>query len=332
MEKNRYKILLSFPGHLKTVPMNRYVYETFIKLGHDVASFDFGSKTIVDRMIKKLSKEQYYKHINNKLLKKIKKIKPDIFITIFGFDHDKETIRKIHDMGIKTACWWLNDPFQFERSLNQASFYDYYFTNSEGSVREYQEAGISQAYYLPVGCFEGVHKKDDTVEKIYDISFAGDHGPVREKVILELIKDFNISIFGPWKNISKDSPINKYIVSRKFFTPEEMSTIFNQSKIVLNIHSWFEKSDVGINPRIFEANGCGAFQISDDKEEIKELYSIDEEIVVYKTIDELKKKLQQYLADDKARETIANSGYKRSLKDHTYDIRMNKMLSIIMNS
>ncbi|MBI5682755.1 MAG: glycosyltransferase [Deltaproteobacteria bacterium] len=324
------KILLSFPGHLKTVPMNGFIYQTLKAMGHEVVPFNFGVQGIYQRLIKKISNDNFLNHINNKLKRLADIFKPDIFLTIFGFDHNRETVDYIKKKDVITICWWLNDPFQFNRSVKQAGFYDYYFTNAKGSVEGYRESGIKNVFFLPVGCYPPVHRRlADAKDKKYDICFAGDWHPVREEMLSSLAADFNISIFGPWGDkMKRGYPLKQSIKKDGGFSPDEMVRVFNQSKIVLNIHTWFGKWDYGINPRVFEANGCGAFQICDYKKEIVEMYDIDSEIVLYRNIDELKTKLSHFLCSDRERDEIAGNALLKTHNRHTYKERLKEMFSI----
>jgi spore maturation protein CgeB len=324
------KIVLSIAGHLKTVPMNRYVSQTLIEMGHDVRIFNFGVSGVYPRLIKAISRNSFYAHINGRMRKLADNFRPDLFLTIFGFDHDKETIEYIRKHGILTACWWLNDPFQVKRSLTQASNYDYYFTNAKGSLQEYRANSINNVFFMPVAAYPKLHKKMPGIERQYDICFAGDWGPMREKMLLSLAADFRVSILGPWgKKLDKNSILRKCIIRDGFFTPEEMVVMFNRSRIVLNLHAWFGNWNYGVNPRLFEANGCGAFQLTDYKEEIPELYEPDREIVLYNEMRDLKEKAAFYLASDSTRNEIAEKGYARTLRDHTYEQRLREMFSIM---
>ncbi|MCE5194257.1 MAG: glycosyltransferase [Nitrospiraceae bacterium] len=323
------KIILSVPEHLKTVPMNTYVYETLVSMGHEVVVFNFGSTQFHTKILKKISKPAFISNLNRQLKKTIKTFKPDIFLTIFGFDHDKEILEYIRSKNILTICWWLNDPFQIKRSIEKASHYDYYFTNARGSLADYCNHGIQKAFYLPVGAFPLVHRKIAGTGHEYDISFVGDWGPARENILTELSRDFNISIFGPWiKKLGENSILRKKIARGGFFKPEEMVVIYSKSKIALNIHSWFGKWDYGTNPRVFEASGCGILQICDYKDEIPDLYEPDKEIVLYKTIEELKDKLRYFSLNQASRISIAENACLRTLKDHTYEKRLQEMFSI----
>jgi len=323
------KILLSVPGHLKTVPMNGYVFRTLTEMGHEVRVFDFGACGIYPRLLKKVSLERFLSHINNRLKKAVQDFRPDMFLTIFGFDHSREVLEHIRDKGVVTACWWLNDPFQFTRSLKNAGSYEYYFTNARGCLSDYRNEGVKNVYYLPVGCYPPVHRKYADRAERYEICFVGDWGPVREQVLESIAVDFNLSIFGPWKKkIRGGSPLRGCIVEDGFFSPESMVEIFNQSRIVLNIHSWFGRWQYGTNPRLFEAGGCGTFQLCDWKEEIPDLFVEDKEIVLYRSIDELKEKIAYFLKDGAGRSEIAGNAYLRAQSEHTYEARLKEMLYI----
>ncbi|MEW6162048.1 MAG: glycosyltransferase [Nitrospirota bacterium] len=323
------KILLSVPGHLKTVPMNDYVFRTLKEMGHEVRLFNFGAHGFYQQILKKISEERFFSYINRKVEGLVNNFRPDVFFTICGFDHGRTSIEYIKNKCVLTICWWLNDPFQLKRSLRQAAFYDYYFTNSKGTIKDYYANNIKNVFYLPVGCYPPVHRKLMNEDNRYDVCFAGDWHHVREEILSSLAQDFDVSIFGPWKKkINKNSHLTKNVVRDGFFSPEEMVNIFNQSKIILNIHTWLGKWDYGINPRIFEANGCGAFQVSDYKEEIPELYEPEREIVLYKNTGELREKISFFLTHDKERIDIAEKGLLKTLRYHTYEQRLREMFQI----
>ena len=131
------KILLTVPGHLKTVPMNRFVYETLIAMGHRVELFDLSASSLPEKIHKGIARDHFYATLNRQLLSRIDRFCPDLLFSVFGFDLSPETLQKIRKTGTVTACWWLNDPFQYHKSIRQAPYYDYYFTNAHATVEEY---------------------------------------------------------------------------------------------------------------------------------------------------------------------------------------------------
>jgi len=54
---------------------------------------------------------------------------------------------------------------------------------------------------------------------------------------------------------------------------------------------------------------------------LEHCYKLEEEIVTYKSQDDLIKKIKYYLNHLKEREKIAQAGYKRTIQDHTYEKR-----------
>jgi len=181
-----------------------------------------------------LSKGEFHGSLNHRFRRVVEDAKPDFVIAIFVFDFSVETLLFLKSKGIKSACWWLNDPFQFKRSLQKATHYDYLFTNSKISALEYREYGVKGAHWLPTACDPDFHKKTLPVEKYKaEVSFAGDWSPLREEWCLELARHFDLKIFGPWrKKLSKGSPLTANLHDG-FFTPAQMAEIFSSSRIVL---------------------------------------------------------------------------------------------------
>ena len=85
----------------------------------------------------------------------------------------------------------------------------------------------------------------------------------------------------------------------------------------------------GVNCRLFEAAGCGAFQIADWKPGLAELFEPEREIVTFRTRDELKEKVDYYLAHAEERREIADRAYRRAHREHTYEIRLRKMFDVL---
>jgi spore maturation protein CgeB len=324
------KILVSVLGNIRTIPMNLYVPRALEAMGHEVSVLDSGVQGIIPVLLKKFSSRQNLtRFMDNKALGALERYKPDFFLAIYGVNHSIELIDKVKAMGIPAACWWLNDPFQFKRSTARAASFDFYFTNSRGSLEDYRAEGITNVHYLPVGIYPPVHRRLPGLKKKYDVSFSGDWCAPREKVLGAVAENFNLAIFGPWKKkLKKGAALGKRILKNGFFTAEEMVEIFNRSRVVLNLHSWFGRFDYGINPRLFEANGCGAFQLCDWKEEIADLYEDGKEVVLYRTVEELKEKLAYYLPREKERAEIADNALKRSVECHTYEHRMKQLLRV----
>ena len=82
-----------------------------------------------------------------------------------------------------------------------------------------------------------------------------------------------------------------------------------------------------IKGRNFEIPACGGFQLSGVAEGIEEFFEVGKEIVCYRTFDELVEKITYYLSHDDERCAIAQAGYQRVIREHTYKDRFDALFT-----
>jgi len=328
------KILLAAPGHLRTAPMGGFVAAALGRLGHDVTVFDCAPRW-GDRLRGALPGGGGSAPAMNARLRRIAAAeRPDLFLTLFGFDVDEESVRVLRRLDVPTACWWLNDPFQLSRSLRQASRYDFYFTNARGCLPEYRAAGIDGAHFLPLAADPDVHRpqtlnRAEARQYESSVCFAGDWSPLREEWIRKLLPVYRVRVWGPWgKKLAANSPI-RGVLADGFFTPAEMVRAFAGAKLVLNLHTWFGQWPYGVNPRLFEAAGAGACQLVDAKAEIPDLYDVPGEVVCFASFEECERLIAQYLNREAERGAVGVRAAERTRREHTYDHRMRALLAIV---
>ena len=73
----------------------------------------------------------------------------------------------------------------------------------------------------------------------------------------------------------------------------------------------------------------GSMYADDLEEELQDYFNIGEEILCYRTEDELYDLVKYYLAHDQEREAIRKKGYMRFLNEHTYTKRWNDAIACI---
>lgn len=333
------RIFVASPSHIRTAPMGFYCAETFRALGHQTCLFDSGSLTMAEKLLLRpiarlRGKERFEKtRLNQRLLDAATAFQPDLFLAIFGFDLFPETVAAIRARGVKTVCWWLNDPFQWDRGFAIAPAYDHFLSNCATSARRYARAGIRGADYLPHAAFVPLHRPielsaEERQRWESEVCFVGDWGPVRQGILSMLSRKIDLRIWGPWrKHLTPKDRLWSRIVDG-YFTAEEMVRAFCATKAAVNLHSWFGYYNCGLNPRTFETPACGALEVCDWKEDLARHFRADEEMVVYHSGEELEEKLRSLLDDAPARQRIAQAGLKRTQTDHTYEQRLSQMLSL----
>lgn len=332
------RIGIAAPGHLKTVPMGRYCAETFRQMGHEVLLFDAGSLTLAEkaflRPVAKLRGERAFEkgRLNRRLSEAMRAFEPDFFLAIFGFDLFPETVADLRKRGARTACWWLNDPFQFERGAEIAPCYDFFFSNCSVCAGRHASAGL-RAAHLAHAAFEPVHRPVEVegaerARLASEACFVGDWGPVRQGILSQLSRRVALRIWGPWRKHLHRRDRLWGCVEDGYFTPEHMAKVLSAAKVAINLHSWFGYYDSGLNPRTFEVPACGAAQACDAKVELGQHFEIGREVEAYRTGEELERIVRRLLREDGAREDLARAGLARVRREHTYRARMGRMLEL----
>lgn len=84
-----------------------------------------------------------------------------------------------------------------------------------------------------------------------------------------------------------------------------------------------------IKGRNFEVPGCGGFLLTSKTDDLESYYEHEKEVVCYDGIPDLVDKINYYLAHESERAAIAERGYKRTLRDHTYQRRFEEIFAKI---
>jgi spore maturation protein CgeB len=108
----------------------------------------------------------------------------------------------------------------------------------------------------------------------------------------------------------------------------DMYEVLSQSKVALNRHGEITEGYAN-NMRLFEATGVGALLFTESAPNLSELFSPGKEVVTYEGPSDLVEKVRHYLSADDERERIAANGQRRTLSDHTYEIRMADLVTLL---
>ncbi len=105
-----------------------------------------------------------------------------------------------------------------------------------------------------------------------------------------------------------------------------MPKVFKASKINLNIT--LRSIQTGIPLRAFDIMGAGGFLLTNYQENFLLHFEPDVDFVFYSSREELLEKAAYYLAHDKERQKIADNGYQKVAKNHTYTKQIAQMTAI----
>ena len=218
--------------------------------------------------------------------------------------------------------------------LEQAdlSGFDIIFSSFPHFVDRFRAAGIT-AYYQPLA-FEPRILKSVTKfafsQRPVECSFVGGISPMHGKgyqLLEKLATHVPIDFWGYGTDtLPPDSAIRARHHGEVWGT--EMFYLLGASKITINRHIDVAENYAN-NMRLFEATGCGALLITDYKDNLSELFEIGKEVVVYRSPEECIELVRYYLAHSDEAEKIAKAGQARTLRDHTYEIRMKQTAKVL---
>ncbi len=125
-----------------------------------------------------------------------------------------------------------------------------------------------------------------------------------------------------WKEIYKHVQGWRYHKELRYY--DELPDFYLASDVNFNCTSKQMKG--ACNQRVFDVPCCGAFLLTDHRDQIEDLFEPGAEVVFYRTLDEIPELLEKYLHDAEARSKVAEAGRKRVLAEHTYDHRICTLL------
>jgi spore maturation protein CgeB len=250
-----------------------------------------------------------------------------------------KSLRARNDM--VTAFWFLENSRLSHYWQEHAPFYEYFFGIQKGPFsKELQAIGSANPGYLPMAADESVFRtialsENERHDLGSDLAYLGPCAPNRLALFGHL-RDYDFKIWGQgWEK-------QPWLAARIQFHDqpaqiEDTVKIYNAAKIHINLHpfsgsGYFDPHNDLVNRQTFEIMACGAFQLVDRRTLLPELFVEDDEIVCFSSVEELRRKIDYYLAHDSERIRIAQNGQKKVLQQHTYRHRIAALMEKIQKS
>ena len=282
----------------------------FIRLKHSV--LEFSDRDIVS-YYRGITDFKGSKKLNNKFIEVIGNYLPDIIVFGHADLIDRKTIKfiKKHYPKIKMCQWFLDRmdgewSKNFTRFENKLDLMNANFCTSD--PKSFKSSSKTKVYYLPNPVDESFEKLNNSVHKYLnnDVFFAISHGVHRGVLktgkfdkreifinkLQKLIPNIKLDLHGMKNNqpIWADNFINR----------------LSQSKMGLNL-SQGTPSKYYSSDRFSQLIGNGLLVFIDEKTKFRHFFRNDE-IIFYKNITDLAKKINKYSIDNKQRMKIAKNG------------------------
>ena len=246
------------------------------------------------------------------LYEKVQQFCPDaLFAVWFDQAHDpqRETLKKI---GLTTPCktigWFCDSHYRYD-SFDKpwSGFLDFCVTTSEVAFKRYKHDGLGKkAIKSQWGASPAYSRLSLPLD--IEVSFVGQPHGDRRQIIDRLNKaGIKVQTYG--------------IGWGQRLSHVEMVSVFNRSKINLNLSNGADASFKQIKGRNFEVPACGGFLLTGMAENLGDYYRLGSEVETYNNVNEMIDKIRHYLDHEDDRKRIAEAGYQRTVRDHSYAAR-----------
>ena len=316
---------------------NQYREDALRALGHDVVFVDVQERFVPGRVRAwwPLLESMEVSRINARMVRLCRDGFFDLCLVVGGQTVLPATIYRMRACGVPVVLWTTDVPhlLHFQNVTAAAPFYNRVFCAGTEALEALALACAPS--WLPFCCEPRCHAPqalDDGDRRCYgrDIAFVGSYYPNRARM-LSALADKDIGVWGPlWERMPPGIlPATKVFPCRMRYA--QWTKAYSAAKIVVVVH--YQDGKVPCyqaSPKLFEAMACGAFVLCDDQRDARALFKDGEHLVFFKDADDLKRKVDHYLAHPEERERIAAAGRQEVLARHTYAQRMQVLLESVM--
>jgi 2-polyprenyl-3-methyl-5-hydroxy-6-metoxy-1,4-benzoquinol methylase len=206
---------------------------------------------------------------------------------------------------LRPSAWWAIDThLNFARCRERATGFDFVFAAQRDGAARIEAERIAKATWLPLALDPEIHGKQ-SVAKQFDVAFVGNVFPGVRAELLDLIR--------------RRYP--KSWIGQCYF--HEMAKTYSAARTVFN-----RSIENDVNMRVFEGLASGSLLVTNDLSQngLAELFQDGVHLATYRGPEELLDKLAFYLGREAVRERIAAAGHAEALANHTYRLRMERLL------
>ena len=221
------------------------------------------------------------------------------------------------------ATYMINIPYL--HAYQHVFFVDPAYSRDLDMADKMRYAGMVNADWLPISVFDfecdassdeaSVSGRTRDIDIIYVGSFWRQKVETLVRVNEAFGRRFRIYGFFRLKHnlyLNVAHQLGRWVRPLSF---EQRVALYQRAKIGFNIH-W---NEFGLgNQRLYQLPANGVMQISDCVSHLDRIFKVDDEVVGYRSAEELIEKLHYYLEHDAERQAIARAGYRRTMADYRF--------------
>jgi hypothetical protein len=212
-----------------------------------------------------------------------------------------------------TACFSIDTYEDVNSRIDFSMLFDYAVVFHPGYDKLFQAAGHPRPICLGHAVEADIFMGED-LPRIYDVGWVGRLDGKKYSVRRRCIQNLN--------KLFKMNDISRY------YSPEEMAIVYQQSKTVVNLCRDDYLQDA--NLRCFEVMASGALLITPQPTELSELgFTEGTHYITFQTESQMYELVEYYLKNEEEKTVIAKSARNLVMEKHTYDARVQTILETL---
>ena len=223
--------------------------------------------------------------------------------------------------GVKVALWFPDALLNMGRQLLLLAPYDAVFVKDPYVVDRLRAVLDLPLFYLPEACNPRWHRPLAAPGTEPHLVIAGNMYPSRIKLLERLLAaGIPLKLYGGrFPRWVGPTPLRAVHEGRLIFGEEKAQVYRSAAAVLNNLHP---AEIYGVNARLFEAAGCGAAVLTEDRPTLPDLFSIGDEVLAFRDFDELVDQANRLLSESGLSGKIGDAAAVRAHETHTYRNRL----------
>jgi spore maturation protein CgeB len=289
------------------------------------------------RLIRPLAAREF----NDELVRQAERWRPELLLVFKGTFVHAGTIRRLRAIDVRTYCFFPDVSFRAHGPWIPEALpeYDWVFTTKAFGLADMRDQlGVTRASLLRHGFDPDVHRPlpvtaDDARRLACDISFIGTWSEKKERLLAALRAarpSLRVRIWGESWHRARSAELTDDVIGGHEVVGDQYARAIGASKINLAILSerrpGASQGD-RITSRTFHIPAAGGFMLHERTDELLELFREGIDCACFEGADELARVADEYLADNRRRELIAERGHRLVWSRDSWDHRIREILA-----
>jgi spore maturation protein CgeB len=232
---------------------------------------------------------------------------------MFKDDFTEAAVGELRRNGCVTFNWFADDHWRFETFSNRwAPHFSWAITTDAAAVKKSADLGITHVIRSQWAVNHHLYRPLDRPRR-FSVTFLGQPHRDRRRLI-DALRRAGI----PVQAWGYGWPGGKLSTRRAV-------EVINESEVNLNLPNASVGRTDQIKGRDFEVPACRGLLVTKRVDTLSDYYEIGQEILTYEDFDDLERQIRWALTHPGDVDRIRDAGYRRMLRDHTYERRFTEI-------